>query len=85
MSQRSSDSELNDIESALAGLVPVPSRLDRDRLMFQAGAASARVGVAGAVGLALDRGDTRGRPGFRVAGPGRPARAARDRKDRRRS
>ena len=30
MSQRSSDPELNDIESALGGLVPVPSRLDRD-------------------------------------------------------
>ena len=32
MSQRSSDPELNDIESALAGLVPAPSRLDRDRV-----------------------------------------------------
>jgi hypothetical protein len=42
MSQESSDPELNDIESALGGLVPVPSRLDRDALMFQAGAASAR-------------------------------------------
>jgi hypothetical protein len=42
MSQRSSDPELNDIESALRGLVPVPSRLDRDALMFQAGAALAR-------------------------------------------
>ena len=42
MSQRSSDPELNDIESALGGLVPVPSRLDRDALMFEAGAASAR-------------------------------------------
>ena len=42
MSQRSSDPELNDIESALRGLVPVASRLDRDALMFQAGGASAR-------------------------------------------
>jgi hypothetical protein len=42
MSQESSDPELNDIESALGGLVPIPSRLDRDALMFQAGAASAR-------------------------------------------
>ncbi len=45
MSQRSSDSELNDIESALGRLVPVPSRLDREALMFQAGAASARTAV----------------------------------------
>jgi hypothetical protein len=42
MSQRSSDPELNDIESALGGLVPIPSRLDRDALMFRAGMASAR-------------------------------------------
>jgi hypothetical protein len=42
MSQRSSDRELTDIESALRGLVPVASRLDRDELMFQAGAVSAR-------------------------------------------
>jgi hypothetical protein len=42
MSQRSSEPDLTDIESALAGLVPVPSRLDRDKLMFKAGAASAR-------------------------------------------
>ena len=42
MSQRSSDPELNGIESALGGLVPVPSRLNRDALMFEAGAASAR-------------------------------------------
>ncbi len=42
MSQESSDPELNDIESALGRLVPIPSRLDRDALMFQAGAGSAR-------------------------------------------
>jgi hypothetical protein len=42
MSQRSSEPDLTDIESALAGLVPVPSRLDRDQLMFKAGVASAR-------------------------------------------
>jgi hypothetical protein len=42
MSQRSSEPNLTDIESALAGLVPVPSRLDRDQLMFNAGVASAR-------------------------------------------
>ena len=47
MSQESSDPELNDIESALGGLVPVPSRLDRDALMFQAGAASARSAARG--------------------------------------
>ena len=42
MSQESSDPELNDIESALGRLVPIPSQLDRDALMFQAGSASAR-------------------------------------------
>jgi hypothetical protein len=47
MSQRSSDPELNDIESALGGLVPVPSRLDRNALMFRAGAASARTSSRG--------------------------------------
>jgi hypothetical protein len=43
MSQRSSDPELKDIESALGVLVPVASRLNRDELMFQAGVASAVV------------------------------------------
>ena len=69
MSQRSSDPELTDIESALAGLVPVPSRLDRDKLMFDAGAASARqasqrrwVWPSIAATLAVGA-------GFRVAGP----------------
>ena len=38
MSEIPNDPELNAIESALGGLSPVPSRLDRDRLMFQAGA-----------------------------------------------
>jgi hypothetical protein len=47
MSQRSSDSELNDIESALRGLVPIPSRVDRDALMFLAGSASARPAARG--------------------------------------
>ena len=42
MSQEPSDPELTDIESALGQLVPVPSRLDRDRLMFDAGAALVR-------------------------------------------
>jgi len=36
------DPELRAIESALGELVPVLSRLDRDQLMFQAGAVSAR-------------------------------------------
>ncbi len=45
MSQRSSDPGLTDIESALAGLVPIPSRLDRDKLMFAAGAASVRAAL----------------------------------------
>jgi hypothetical protein len=34
--------ELEEVESALRALVPVPSRLDRDRLMFEAGALSTR-------------------------------------------
>jgi hypothetical protein len=42
MPQIPSDPELRAIESALGGFIPVPSRLDRDKLMFQAGAASAR-------------------------------------------
>jgi hypothetical protein len=37
MSQVPSDPELDPIESALANLVLAASRLDRDRLMFQAG------------------------------------------------
>jgi len=36
------DPELNPIESALGRLAPARSRLDRDRLMFQAGVNSAR-------------------------------------------
>jgi hypothetical protein len=42
MSQDPSDPELNAVESALGRLAPARSRLDRDRLMFQAGAISAR-------------------------------------------
>ena len=42
MSQIPSDPELKAIESALGELVPVSSRLDRDKLMFQAGAMSNR-------------------------------------------
>ncbi len=40
MRQVPSDPELKAIESALGALVPVSSRLDRDKLMFQAGAVS---------------------------------------------
>ncbi len=36
------DSELNPIESALGRLVPARSRIDRDRLMFQAGVHAAQ-------------------------------------------
>ena len=43
MSEDASGSDLTDVESALRALVPASSRLDRDRLMFDAGAsASAR-------------------------------------------
>jgi hypothetical protein len=42
MSQESFDPELTDIESALGKLLPVPSRLDRDRLMFDSGARTVR-------------------------------------------
>ena len=77
MSQRSSDPELTDIESALAGLVPVPSRLDRDQLMFKAGVASARsaphrrwvwpsVAAAFAIGLISESLVMAIRPGPRV-------------------
>jgi hypothetical protein len=38
MSQIPNDPELSGIESALGGLIPISSGLDRDRLMFQAGA-----------------------------------------------
>ena len=37
MSQVPPDPELNPIESALGSLAPARSRIDRDRLMFQAG------------------------------------------------
>jgi hypothetical protein len=37
MSEVPPDPELRAIESALKGLVPLPSRLDRDRSMYQAG------------------------------------------------
>jgi hypothetical protein len=40
MSQIPPDPELKALESALGELVPVSSRLDRDKLMFQAGAMS---------------------------------------------
>ncbi len=42
MPQIPSDPELKAIESALGELVPQPSRLDRDKLMFQAGSMSRR-------------------------------------------
>jgi len=42
MSHIPPDPELKAIESALGELVPVSSRLDRDQLMFQAGALSVR-------------------------------------------
>jgi len=37
MSQVPTDPELSEIESALGGLTPARSRIDRDRIMFQAG------------------------------------------------
>jgi hypothetical protein len=77
MSQRSSEPDLTDIESALAGLVPVPSRLDREKLMFKAGAASARstpvrrwvwpsVAAAFAIGMISETVVVAIRPGPRV-------------------
>src|SRR4051794_27865698 len=44
MSQDPLDPELEAVESALGRLAPARSRLDRDRLMFQAGAKSVRSG-----------------------------------------
>jgi hypothetical protein len=43
MSQVPSQPELTELESALRALSPAPSRLDRDRLMFEAGARARRV------------------------------------------
>ena len=40
MSQVPNDAELTSVESALGGLIPISSELDRDLLMFQAGALS---------------------------------------------
>ena len=42
MSEIPNDLELNDVESAFRRLSPIPSMLDRDRLMFQAGVLSRR-------------------------------------------
>ena len=55
------DPELNPIESALGRLAPARSRLDRDRLMFQAGVNSVRSAVSASLGLAGDRGLAGGR------------------------
>jgi hypothetical protein len=44
MSQVPEDPELEEVEAALRTLVPGPSRLDRDRLLFEAGASSTRGG-----------------------------------------
>jgi hypothetical protein len=43
MSLNLADDDLKAIEKALGDLIPAPSRLDRDKLMFQAGANSARL------------------------------------------
>ena len=42
MSQVPTDPELSEIESALGSLTPARSRIDRDRIMFQAGALHAK-------------------------------------------
>lgn len=42
------DKELSELEAALGGLLPRPSRLDRDRLLFLAGQASASSSPASA-------------------------------------
>jgi hypothetical protein len=39
--------ELNALAAALAGLAPARTRIDRDRLMFQAGQASAQASIGG--------------------------------------
>jgi hypothetical protein len=44
MSEQTRDPELAELETALAALRPAPPALDRDRLMFRAGLASARRG-----------------------------------------
>ena len=60
MPQIPPDPELKAIESALGELIPLSSRLDRDKLMFQAGAmsrpaASPRRWVWPAIAAALGR------------------------------
>jgi hypothetical protein len=42
MSEQARDPAVKGLEAALAGLAPAPAALDRDRLMFRAGLASAR-------------------------------------------
>ena len=59
MSQEPLDPELKAVESTLGRLAPARSRLDRDRLMFQAGAMSVRLRIASTLGLAVGRGDAR--------------------------
>ena len=71
------DPELNPIESALGRLAPARSRIDRDRLMFQAGVNSARSAVPAPLGLAVDRGLAGGRGAVRVGCPGGQARSKR--------
>jgi hypothetical protein len=46
MSHVPNDPDLRAIESALGGLIPAASRLDRDRLMFEAGALARPAGSA---------------------------------------
>ena len=68
------DPELNPIESALGRLAPARSRIDRDRLMFQAGVNSAQSEVPAPLGLALDRGHAGCRGAVGVRRPGGQAR-----------
>lgn len=42
MSEETHDPELSALEAALRGLTPTPAAIDRDRLLFRAGAESAR-------------------------------------------
>ena len=76
MSLIPSDPKLKAIESALGELIPVSSRLDRDQLMFQAGALSGALRIAGPLGLAFDCGDAGNCPGIRVTVPRRSTRSA---------
>ena len=71
MPQIPPDPELKAIESALGELIPLSSRLDRDKLMFQAGAMS-KAASSRSLGLAGHRDGPFRRPGRGIVVAGEP-------------